>query len=109
VILCLGVAGIDAVNGPALALSTEGPAAENRGGGLCAPHRALFITSDPSGDMRTVLSDYLTSCGPRIAGLTGTAAQIAAAAKADRAYHGPHGTKDFPTAMSWTTLPSFSA
>lgn len=44
--------------------------------------QGLFITVDPQRDTPGVLSEYLKSFDPRLVGLTGTSAQIAAAAKA---------------------------
>jgi protein SCO1 len=65
--------------------------------------QGLFITIDPRRDTPAVLSDYLRSFDPRFIGLTGTHAQIAAAAKAfhvfyeridanDGGYSHDHGT-----------------
>jgi protein SCO1/2 len=48
--------------------------------------RALFITVDPERDTPPVMKDYLSSFDPRLVGLTGDAAAVAAAAKAYRAY-----------------------
>ena len=48
--------------------------------------RALFITVDPERDTPAVLKDYLSSFDPRIVGVTGDAAAIAAAEKAYRVY-----------------------
>jgi protein SCO1 len=65
--------------------------------GPLADHvQTLFITIDPQRDTRAVLSDYVKSFGPRIVGLTGTPAQIAAAAKVYRVYYAPHEAKDLP-------------
>ena len=62
-----------------------------------------FVTVDPDRDTPAQLADYLSSFDPRIRGLTGTEAQIAAAAKAYHVYyarvpdaarrlrHGPYG------------------
>lgn len=49
--------------------------------------RPLFITVDPARDTPQVLADYLGHFHPRILGLTGTPEQIAAVAKAYRAYY----------------------
>jgi protein SCO1/2 len=46
----------------------------------------LFITVDPQRDTREVMAKYLTSFDPRIAGLTGTQAQIDAIIKEYRVY-----------------------
>ena len=43
--------------------------------------QAIFITVDPQRDTPKVLNEYLKSFDPRLIGLTGTPAQIAAAAK----------------------------
>jgi protein SCO1/2 len=55
------------------ALNTLGPRATALQG--------LFITVDPKRDTPGVLTEYLKSFDPRLVGLTGTPAQIAAAAK----------------------------
>ena len=47
----------------------------------------LFITVDPARDTVEALADYVPSFHPRMAGLTGTEAQIHAAAKAYRVYY----------------------
>ncbi len=46
-----------------------------------------FVTVDPSRDTPAQLADYLSSFDQRIRGLTGTEAQIAAAAKAYHVYY----------------------
>lgn len=48
--------------------------------------RPLLITVDPERDTPAVLKEYLTAFNPRILGLTGTPAQIAAALKGYRVY-----------------------
>jgi protein SCO1/2 len=48
--------------------------------------RALFVTVDPERDTPAKLKDYLSSFDPRIVGVTGDAASIAAAEKAYRVY-----------------------
>ena len=48
--------------------------------------RALFVTVDPERDTPAVLKDYLSSFDPRIIGVTGDEAAIAAAEKAYRVY-----------------------
>jgi protein SCO1 len=48
--------------------------------------RALFITVDPERDTPQVMKDYLSSFDPRIIGVTGDDAAIAAAEKAYRVY-----------------------
>ena len=49
--------------------------------------RALFITVDAERDTPAALKDYLSSFDPRIVGVTGDEAAIAAVAKAYRAYY----------------------
>jgi protein SCO1/2 len=48
--------------------------------------RALFITIDPERDTPAVLKEYLSSFDPRLSGLTGDPAAVAAVAKAYRVY-----------------------
>lgn len=48
--------------------------------------RAAFITVDPERDTPAVMKDYLSSFDPRIVGLTGSPAAVAAAEKAYRVY-----------------------
>jgi protein SCO1/2 len=48
--------------------------------------RALFISVDPERDTPAVLKDYLSSFDPRVIGVTGGPAAIAAAEKAYRVY-----------------------
>jgi protein SCO1/2 len=48
--------------------------------------RALFVTVDPERDTPAVLKDYLSSFDPRVIGVTGAAAAIAAVEKAYRVY-----------------------
>jgi protein SCO1 len=65
--------------------------------GPLADHvRLLFITIDPQRDTRAVLADYVKSFGPRIVGLTGTPAQIAAAAEAYGVQYAPRKAADLP-------------
>jgi protein SCO1 len=49
--------------------------------------RAVFVTVDPERDTPAALKDYLSSFDPRIVGVTGDEAAIAAVAKAYRAYY----------------------
>ena len=49
--------------------------------------RALFITVDPERDTPAVMKDYLSNFDPHVEGLTGDPGQIAAVAKAYRAYY----------------------
>ena len=54
----------------------------------------LFISVDPERDTPALLKDYVAAFHPRMVGLTGSAAEIAAAAKAFKVYYGrPPGTK----------------
>ncbi len=48
---------------------------------------ALFITVDPERDTPAVLKDYLANFDPRIRGLSGDAAALAAVAKAYKVYY----------------------
>lgn len=68
----------------AAALAKLGPAA--------AAVQPLFITVDPERDTMAVMRDYTRSFDPRIVGLTGTPADIAAAAQAYGVYYQPHRT-----------------
>jgi protein SCO1 len=56
--------------------------------------QGLFITIDPQRDTAAVLNDYLKSFDPRLVGLTGTRAQIAAAAKAFHVFFERNDTDD---------------
>lgn len=47
----------------------------------------LFFTLDPARDTPEKLKDYLSSFGPRFVGLTGSAEEMAAVAKAYRVYY----------------------
>jgi protein SCO1 len=47
---------------------------------------ALFVTIDPERDTPAAMKDYLSSFNPRLVGLTGDAAAIAAVAKEYRVY-----------------------
>lgn len=49
--------------------------------------QAFFITIDPERDTVAALADYMSNFHPRILGLTGSPAEIAAAAKAFRVYY----------------------
>jgi protein SCO1 len=60
--------------------------------------QAVFITIDPEHDTGQVLASYLQNFGPNFIGLTGSAAQIAAAAQSFGAYSG--GEKGASAAMS---------
>jgi protein SCO1 len=56
--------------------------------------QAIFITVDPQRDTPNVLNEYLKSFDPRLIGLTGTPAQIAAAAKAFHVFYERNDTGD---------------
>ena len=60
-------------------LAALGPAADKL--------KVLFVTVDPERDTPQLLKDYLSAFDPRIIGLTGTPAEIAAVAKSYRAYY----------------------
>ncbi len=59
-------------------LEQLGPAADQVAG--------IFVSVDPARDTPAALKDYVQSVSPRIVALTGTPAQIAAAARAYRVY-----------------------
>ena len=54
--------------------------------------QALFITVDPARDTPQVVKQFADAFGPRIKGLTGTAAQIETVGKAYRVYYKEHRT-----------------
>ena len=54
--------------------------------------QTLFITVDPKRDTPAVVKQYAAAFGPRVAGLTGSAEQIAAVARAYRVYYAEHRT-----------------
>lgn len=68
------------------ALDLLGPAAAR-----IAP---LFVTIDPERDTVTTMAEYVKLFDPRLVGLTGTEAQIAAAARAYRVYRAKSNAKD---------------
>jgi len=68
------------------ALQALGPRAEAVQG--------LFVTVDPQRDTPGVLDEYLKSFDPRLIGLTGTRAQIAAAAKTFHVFYERNDTDD---------------
>ena len=58
----------------------------------------IFITVDPERDTPAVMKAYVGNFGPRLSGLTGSAAEIAAVAKAYRVYFAKAGkaeTEDY--------------
>ena len=56
--------------------------------------QAIFISVDPSRDTAAVLKDYVANFHPRIVGLSGTEAQVAAAARAYKVYYARVETPD---------------
>jgi len=56
--------------------------------------QALFISVDPERDTADVLAQYVVNFSPRILGLTGTPAQIRAAAEAYKAYYARYTPPD---------------
>jgi protein SCO1 len=63
-------------------------------GPLANKVQPLFITVNPARDTANVMADYVKSFDPRIVGLTGTPAQIAAVAKEYRVYYAPQRNED---------------
>ena len=70
------------------ALDSMGPKAER-----ITP---IFITIDPARDTVETMKSYVENFGPRLVGLTGTAEEIAAAAKAYRVYYAKAGDASSP-------------
>lgn len=70
----------------AQALQTLGPRA--------AGVQAVFISVDPQRDKPDLLAEYLKSFDPRFVGLTGSSAQISAAAKSFNVFYERHDTDD---------------
>lgn len=66
--------------------------------------RAAFITVDPERDTPAVMKDYLSSFDPRIIGLTGSPAAVAAAEKAYRVYAKKVPTSDGSYSMDHTAV-----
>ena len=60
--------------------------AEKRDPGLANAIQPLFITIDPARDTPQVVGEYAAAFSPRLIGLTGSEAQITAAAKAFAVY-----------------------
>ena len=56
--------------------------------------RPVFITVDPKRDTPAAMKQYVSAFSPRMIGLTGSEAEIAAVAKAFRVYYAPHRTGD---------------
>lgn len=56
--------------------------------------QVIFITVDPQRDKAAVLTEYLKSFDPRFAGLTGTRAQISAAARSFNVFYERNDTDD---------------
>ena len=76
------------LNAVANAMDRLGPKAERL--------RPLFITVDPKRDSPAVVKQFAAAFGPRVEGLTGSAAQIATVAKAYRVYYAEHRTGPGP-------------
>jgi protein SCO1/2 len=55
----------------------------------------VFVSIDPERDTPQVLKEYLSSFDPRIMGLTGTAEEIAEAAKRFRVYYAKQGEGEY--------------
>jgi protein SCO1/2 len=62
-------------------------ALEKLGPGAADKVNLVFITVDPERDTPALLEGYVTNFGPTFVGLTGTPAQVAAAARAYRVYY----------------------
>lgn len=56
----------------------------------------VFVSVDPERDTPEVLKSYVENFSPDLVGLTGTPAQVAAAAKAYRVYYAKSGKTDTP-------------
>lgn len=56
----------------------------------------LFVTVDPERDTPKVLASYVTNFHPRLVGLTGSKAQVTAAAEAFKVYHERLADEDAP-------------
>ena len=66
--------------------------------------QAIFITVDPKRDTPEILGAYVKSFDPRIAGLTGTTAQIAVAAKSFNMFYERRDPDDGDYVYDHTTL-----
>lgn len=58
--------------------------------------RPVFITIDPRRDTPAIMKQYVSAFSPRLIGLTGSEAEIAAVAREFRVYYAPHRTGDGP-------------
>jgi protein SCO1/2 len=56
----------------------------------------IFITVDPARDTQQVMANYVVAFHPRLIGLTGTEAEVAAAVKAFRVYYERMNEEDAP-------------
>jgi protein SCO1 len=56
--------------------------------------QAVFISVDPQRDKPDLLADYLKTFDPRFVGLTGSSAQISAAAKSFNVFYERHDRDD---------------
>jgi len=65
-------------------------------GPLAAQVQPIFITIDPARDTPKIMGEYVKAFDPRIRGLTGTPAQIAAVAREFRVYYAKVEDKDAP-------------
>jgi protein SCO1 len=63
-------------------------------GPRAAEAQAVFVSVDPQRDKPDMLAAYLKSFDPRFVGLTGTSAQISAAAKSFNVFYERHDTDD---------------
>jgi protein SCO1 len=63
-------------------------------GPLADKVQPLFITIDPGRDTPAAMKDYVANFHPRLIGLTGSAEQIAKAAKAYRVYYRRNDARD---------------
>jgi len=56
--------------------------------------QAVFISVDPARDTPSVIGRYAAAFSPHLLGLTGSAAQVATAARAYHVYYAAHGSGD---------------
>ena len=66
--------------------------------------RPVLITVDPERDTPAVLADYVAHFHPRLVGLTGTAQQIAVAAKAYKMYYAKVPSEDGDYVMDHSAI-----